>query len=118
MSKQTCAQEVVILYADPTSDEAILSEISPSLIQLKELAVKSVTVQQHPNEVIPGKRSFVSKDRHTPLSTESLSEKWFIGPKRAQDTLRATTQRGIRSAILPISRRYRADRFYDVKIKM
>ena len=38
-----------------------------------------------------------------------------IGLERARQTLRATTQRGTRSALLPISRRYWADRQFGVK---
>jgi hypothetical protein len=43
-----------------------------------------------------------------------LSEQWNIGEKQAEATLRATRQRGTRSAILPLARRYRADRRYIV----
>ena len=39
----------------------------------------------------------------------------YIGPKRAKATLLATTQNGVRSAILPLSRRYRADHMFKVK---
>ena len=102
-------------YLDPTSDEAILSEISPSLVQFKELTINKVQIKQHPNEVIPGKRSFINRERHAELTSKSLSEKWFIGEKRANVTIRATTQHGIRSAIPPISRCYCVDRFYDIK---
>lgn len=100
---------------DPMSDEAILSEISPSLVQLKEMSVSSINVQQHNLEVLPAHRTFISKDRHPALTADSLSERWFIGKQRSTATIRATTQRGIRSAILPISRRYRADRHYNKK---
>jgi hypothetical protein len=34
---------------------------------------------------------------------------------RAQKTIRVTTQRGVRSAILPISSRYRSERVFGVK---
>ena len=53
--------------------------------------------------------------RHRKVDTNSLAELWGIGPLKAKATLRATTQRFKRSAILPIGRRYRADRFYKVK---
>ena len=102
-------------YKDPASDEAILSQISPSLIQLKELCVSQLKTSSHHNEVFPARRTFVSKERQSKLSAESLSELWSIGPKRTYSTLRATTQNGIRSAILPLSRRFRADRMYGVK---
>ena len=40
---------------------------------------------------------------------------WCIGPNRARATLMATTRRGVRSALLPISRRYRSDKMYNIK---
>ena len=38
------------------------------------------------------------------------TDRFGSGLERARQTLRATTQKGTRSALLPISRRYRADR--------
>ena len=38
-----------------------------------------------------------------------LSRKWGIGLKRAKDTIKNTTQLNIRSAILPLTRRYKTD---------
>jgi hypothetical protein len=102
-------------YLDPSSDEAILSAITPSLVQLKELSVKAIQVVDHPNEQFPARRTFVSRKRHAQLSAEALSELWHISPKRAKATMNATTQHGIRSAILPLTRRYRSDRMYNVK---
>ena len=102
-------------YEDPTSDESILSTITPSLIQAKEMLISEVKMKQHENEVHPARWSFVSRKGHAQLSAESLSEKWYIGPKRAKATLLATTQNGARSAILPLSRRYRADRMFNIK---
>lgn len=58
----------------------------------------------------------MSDDRHVKLSAELIADERFgISRTRAQRTLRVTTQRGIRSAILPISRRYRADRIFGVR---
>ena len=57
----------------------------------------------------------MSDERHTKVSDELIAERFGIGLIRAQRTLRVTTQRGIRSAILPISRRYRADRIFGIK---
>lgn len=51
----------------------------------------------------------VTPHRHTPVTAENLSRLWNIGLDRAQRTLRATTQDGIRTAIHPITRRYRVD---------
>ena len=102
-------------YADPTSDEAILSDITPSLVQLKEMCVSAINVQSHHNYVIPSERTFISRERHPQIDAESLSDKWNIGLKRAHATIQVTTQRGVRSAIMPISRRYRADRYENLK---
>ena len=42
-------------YADPTSDESILSSIAPSLIQVKEMMISQVNMKQHANEVHPAR---------------------------------------------------------------
>ena len=63
-------------------------------------------------DLIP-RRTFVSLDRHTTVTAEPLVETFMIGPQRAKASLRATTQRGTRSTILPIGRRYRADCMYN-----
>ena len=46
---------------------------------------------------------------------DTLSEVWGIGPLREKATIDSTTRNGIRSAILPLRRRYRSDRMYNVK---
>jgi hypothetical protein len=50
-----------------------------------------------------------SQSRHSKVSPENIARKWNIGLDRAKDTLRVTTQKGIRYAIHPIHRRYRVD---------
>ena len=57
----------------------------------------------------------ISNKRHTGISPENIAELWGIGYNRAKATIEATTQRGTRSALLPLSRRYRADRIYKMK---
>ena len=64
---------------------------------------------------IPIPKTFMSQDCKSFVNPDSLSDKWLIGRQQAQQTIHVTTQRGIRSAILPLSRRYRADRFYQRK---
>jgi hypothetical protein len=49
------------------------------------------------------------------MAAEVLADRFGIGIERARQTLKATTQKGTRSALLPISRRYRADRQFGVK---
>ena len=50
--------------------------------------------------------------RHQPRKIDDL---WYIGLKISQATLGATTKMGIRYAILPLSRRYRADRVFSMR---
>ena len=47
--------------------------------------------------------------RHTALSAEEVSRKFGVGLDTARQTLKATTQLGIRHAVNPLSRRYRTD---------
>ena len=60
---------------------------------------------------LPIQNVYSSGKRHLDVSSNELSERWFISPKQAIKTLRKTAQKFLRSAILPLSRRYRADRY-------
>ena len=60
-------------------------------------------------------KTFISTERHSNTSPEDLSETWGISVQQAKLTLDATTQRHARSAIMPLSRRYRLDRMYEPK---
>ena len=64
-------------------------------------------------EDLPSAPTFQCKGRHSSVSPQDLSERWFIGLKKAKDTIQKTTQRIQRSALLPLARRYRADRMYE-----
>ena len=66
-------------------------------------------------EDLPTRQTYTSTERHAKVSAEVLADRFAIGIERAHQTLRATLQRGTRSAILPIGRRYRADRQFRVK---
>ena len=66
------------------------------------------------NDEIPARRTFVSHARHLKASAKLISDLWRIGLKRSQATVGVTTQRETRSAILPLSRRYRADRVFSM----
>ena len=47
--------------------------------------------------------------RHHGVDADLLSLKWGIGLEKARNTLKHTTQMNIRSALLPLTRRYRTD---------
>ena len=51
----------------------------------------------------------VTDTRHSKATPEHLSKIWNIGLETAKRTLKVTTQRGIRTAIHPLHRRYRVD---------
>jgi hypothetical protein len=92
-----------------SADKVILAGIScvyyPDLLAEQLRVVSQVDV--------PRLRTFVSDKRYSAITAPELSERWHIGNRQAKDTLTATTQKYTRSAILPLSRRYRSDRnFY------
>ena len=51
----------------------------------------------------------ITNDRHHGISAELLAKKWGIGLEKAKATLKCTTQNSVRSAVLPLTRRYRTD---------
>jgi hypothetical protein len=115
-------QQREYLYAE--SDNALLhSIIDPSLVHVAQQIseqyycllgrISEVDMIVYEQQDLPSR--FVSTERHVEVSAEFLADRFGIGPKRAQRTLRVTTQRGVRSAIPPISRRYRTDRVFGVK---
>ena len=53
-----------------------------------------------------------SNDRHSKATPEELARKWNIGLQTAKDTIRVTTQRGIRTAIHPMTLRVRVDHLH------
>ena len=63
---------------------------------------------------IPSPRTFVSKELHTSITAAELSERWLIRLSQDNDTLKKTAQRIVRSAVLPLGRRYKADRNYEL----
>ena len=51
----------------------------------------------------------ISNKRHHGTDANLLSKKWGIGLQKARDTIAKTTQLNVRSALLPLTRRYRTD---------
>ena len=60
-------------------------------------------------------RTFVLSKRHSSTIPEDLSEIWVLSLAQATLTLKATTQKLVRSAVVPLARRYRADRMFYVR---
>jgi len=61
---------------------------------------------------VPIPTTFVSSERHTDVSPSDLSDRWFISIPQAKLTIKKSTQKFLRSAILPLTRRYRADQMF------
>ena len=57
--------------------------------------------------------TFESKERHTSVTPQDLSECWCIGLWQATETLKRTTQRIVRSAVMPLARKYQANKMYE-----
>ena len=64
-------------------------------------------------EDVPSFKTFHTSERKSTVSASDLSERWFIGWKQATQTTKSTSQRLLRSAILPLAPRYRAHRMYE-----
>jgi hypothetical protein len=66
------------------------------------------------NEVIKKRKEsgVLMMDRHSKVGPEELSRKWNIGLQMAKDTLDATTQHGVRTAVHPMSRQLRVDHLH------
>ena len=63
---------------------------------------------------LPTPRTLVSKESHTTITAAELSERWLVGLSQATDTLKKMTQQVVLSAVLPLGRRYKADRIYEL----
>jgi hypothetical protein len=57
--------------------------------------------------------TFVTEDRRADVSPQALADRWQIGLEQAKLTLKSTTQTFLRSALLPMGRRYKADRMFQ-----
>ena len=73
---------------------------------------QTATVASAETQDVPTIPTFQSKKRHTDVTPQDLSERWCISIKQAFETLKRTTQRIVRSAIMPLGRRYKADRMF------
>ena len=88
-------------------------EVTKRIVASVQIDEAGLQPEFFPRTDIPAERTFISKERRGTVTAQSLSERWFIGLSQAKKTLASTTQRMIRSAILPMARRYRADRMFE-----
>ena len=60
-------------------------------------------------------RTFLSSKWHSSTTPEYLSKRWRLSLAQATLTLKATTHKLVRSAVMPLARRYRSDRMFYVR---
>ena len=90
-----------------------IGDIATRIIAISRVTeIPSRQVSRLEVQYVPSARTFVSTERHTDVSEEDLSERWNIGVGQARETLKRTTQKFVRSAGMPLARRYRADRIF------
>ena len=97
--------------------DLVLGSISRSLVpdSMYERMVASVRVSSSKQrDKIPHKRTrsigkASAKHRHSKLTTEHVARLMNIGLDKAKQMMHVTTQKGIRTAVHPIHRRYRVD---------
>jgi hypothetical protein len=105
-------------YEEKESSDAMLLDIG---IMSKRIisSAKTRQVPRQGSEVekqdVSQPYTFQSKGRHSSVTPEDLSERWQIGIAQARETLKRTTQRLKRSAVMPLARRYRADKMFGRK---
>lgn len=103
-------------FPGSTEDEEIddndstIMKISSFVIDLRRTAQLETAIAK-PD--VPEQRTCIASDRHSTIKADRLSEMWGISKKQAKTTLRVTTQRGIRSAVMPLSRQYKSDLIYS-----
>jgi hypothetical protein len=89
-----------------TNDDMLLSHVSEALSDHTMLPRMISAIQVESAQSVG---MLTSKTRHSAVSPEELSRKWRIGLETARNTLKATTQYGVRHATNPLRRRYRTD---------
>ena len=90
------------IVADIISKERTKQQVS--LADEQVYTMKDVSMPQ----------TFLSKNRYSSTTAEDLSEIWGLSIYQAALTLKATTQKLTRSALMPLAQRYRSDLMFDV----
>ena len=104
-------------HIDPPSDDYDLASVNPLLTSGGPYhPIKDTHYVQCVDSDVTVRCTFVSTERHSSATAEALGEQFGIGIHRAPRTLDAILQNGVRSALLPLERRYRADRRFDKRI--
>lgn len=87
-------------------DELILTNISAAYSDRCMLKHLVAEIRIPPARTVS---SLTSKTRHSSITPDQLATKWRISIETARNTLKCTTQAGVRHAEHPLRRRYRTD---------
>ena len=60
-------------------------------------------------------QTFLSKNRHSSNTAGDFRKRWVLSIPQISITLKSTTQKMTRCAIIPLARRYRSDQMFDVR---
>ena len=86
----------------PRETDVIIGSMTPHLVESRFCSDMMESI----------KISSFQVNWHSSPTPETVSRLWNVGLETAQQTLRATTQQGICSAVHPIFRRYRVDHLH------
>ena len=100
-----------ILAVDTLLQHTIYDPIMVASLMSSHVQVAEVTAPPILQDV-PSAQTFQSKERHSTITPSDLSERWYVGLGQAFQTLKVTTQQLMHSTILPLARRYQADRMF------
>ncbi len=112
-----------VLFSVDEFQKSVIASARITHDDLKAREIHQLRFKELPPPVMPGPieegdiqapYTFLSKDRHSSTTPEELSERWGLSIAQAALTLKATTRHLIRSALMPLARRYRADRMFQV----
>ena len=98
------------------SSSKCYSRIEPVYdLQLSYHCINQVRSECSEGGTNEGQENIYIRRKHSKITPEELSERWWISVKQAQLTLKSTTTKFKRSTIMPIARRYRVDHIFQVK---
>ena len=78
----------------------------PAAFSIRLISAVQIHDPMQLKEDAPSSKTFHTSERKSTVSASDLSERWFIGLKQATQTIKSTSQRLLRSAILLLARRY------------
>jgi hypothetical protein len=99
---------------DANETDVILASVSSTLTMesmLTRILSKVCVATYLPQDCDRKFAAIGSKTRHSQVTAEELAKKWRVGIDTARQMLKVTTQLGVRTAVHPLTRRYRTDHF-------